>query len=362
METCVREGNPFFSIVMPAYGVERYIKKAMESVQNQTYTDWEIIVVDDCSPDKSGQIAEEFAAKDKRIRVVRHQENRGLSQARNTGIWEAEGCYIWFMDPDDYVEENVLEKVKESLEKNPAEVVMFGLIEEYYGKNGNLEYTHEIRPEEHLYQEKTELRKEVIRLEQQTLYGYAWNKIYSLAYIKKKGFQYENIKLTEDILFNVNVFMDIERLNILSIAPYHYAKRMSANLTNKFVKEYFQVHRQRIELIYKQYQYWELCTKTVRKILGSLYGRYILSAMERNCDQRSGMKLRQRRLWCRRVFREELYQELIPYAEAEDSKMLKIALVLLRTGNITLCLGFGRCIYIVRKYFPMVYSKVKSGR
>ncbi len=358
-----REGaKPYFSIVMPTFGVENYIAKAIKSIQKQDYPDWEIIVVDDCSPDRSAQIAEGAAETDKRIRIVHHKENQGLSAARNTGIEEAKGKYIWFMDPDDYVDSDVLGQVKASLEKNQAEVVMFGLSEEYYDKKGSLQYTHSICPSEFLYTNQEELRKAVIHLERQTLYGYAWNKIYDLEYIKRNRLRYKDVKLIEDIVFNIQFFMDIKRLNILGIMPYHYAKRLDANLTNKFVPEYFAVHRKRIEQLFRQHLYWGICTEEVKEILGSLYGRYILSALERHCDHRSGMNTIQRLKWCRRLFKQGLFSELIPEAKAEDSRTLSVALVFLRRKSAWLCLLMGRGIYIVRKYLPIIYSKVKSGR
>lgn len=361
MSSEVRE-QPFFSIVMPVYGVEKYITKAVQSILAQTYENWEIVLVDDCTPDQSIHIAQKAAKGDPRIRVVRHEQNKGLSEARNTGIREAEGSYIWFMDPDDYVEKDILEKVKKSLDRNLAEVVMFGLTEEYYNQDGTLEYTHTIAAEEKLFDNQKELRKKVIQYEQETLYGYAWNKIYRLQYIRENSFRYKNVKLIEDIVFNIEFFMDIQRLNVLAATPYHYAKRLSGNLTNKFVPEYFEVHRRRIELLYEQYQYWEICTDEVKQILGSLYGRYIVSALERNCDKRSNMTHSDRYKWCRAVFCQGLFEDLIPKARAKDSKTLSFALLLLRWKRSMLCLAMGRGIHMIRSGLPMVYSKVKSGR
>lgn len=356
------QGKPFFSIVMPAYGVEKYIERAIQSILEQTYQEWEILVIDDCSPDKSAVIAENFAKKDSRIQVLHHTENKGLSMARNTGTKAASGEYIWYMDPDDYVSEDLLERVKDSLEKNPAEVVMFGLVEEYYNPDGKLEYTHTICPDEILYDSQEQLRKDVIRLEQQTLYGYAWNKIYNLAYLREHQFEYEKVTLIEDIVFNINYFMDIQRLNLLGFAPYHYGKRMNANLTNRFVPEYFALHRRRIQMLFDQYMYWSMCTEDVRRVLGSLYGRYILSALERNCDKRAQMTYIDRYRWCKRLFRQKLFNELIPCAKAEDSKALSIALLLLRRKMPLLCLMMGRGVHIIRSRMPMIYSRVKSGR
>lgn len=354
--------KPYFSIVMPAYGVESYIEKAIKSIQDQTYADWEIIVVDDKTPDRSAQIAERMAEADERIRVVRHEKNRGLGPARNTGMDEARGEYIWFMDPDDYVDGDILEKIRDSLLKNPAEAVIFGLIEEYYDRKGNLDYTHVICPEERLYDSQEELRRAVIYLEQQTLYGYAWNKVYNLEYMREMRFRFENVKLIEDIHFNVQYFMDIKRLNVLGIAPYHYAKRMGKNLTNAYVPEYFRLHKQRIEMLFDQLSYWNLCTRRSREILGSLYARYILSALERNCDRRSGMRNAQRYQWCRRLFAQGLFNELIPQAKAADSKILSLSIVFLRMRKAIPCMMMGRGIYMIRKMFPMVYSRVKSER
>ena len=78
--------RPFFTVVMPAYGVEKYLKKAVDSIRHQTFSDWELIIVEDGSPDRTGELAERLAGKDSRIRAVHHEKNKGLSQARNTGI------------------------------------------------------------------------------------------------------------------------------------------------------------------------------------------------------------------------------------------------------------------------------------
>lgn len=354
--------KPYFSIVMPTYGVEKYIEKAILSVQNQTYTDWELIVVDDCTPDQSAQIAAQMAKEDSRIRIVTHQENQGLSAARNTGLQEACGQYIWFMDPDDYVDEDLLATVYQSLQENPAKLVVFGLWEEYYEKDGTFSYRHAIAPKEAFYSNQESLRRQMIYLEQATLYGYAWNKIYDLEYLRSLGLRFENVKLIEDIVFNVEYCMEIDSMNLLPITAYHYQKRLDNSLTNKFVGDYYALHRKRIDILYRQYQLWGMCTEENKQILGSLYGRYILSALQRNCDKRSGMDGRMRRAWFRKVTREDLFQELIPYARATDSRTLPMALRVLRSKSPVLCTAMGRAVYIARNKLPMFYSKVKSAR
>ncbi|NLP47582.1 MAG: glycosyltransferase family 2 protein, partial [Clostridiales bacterium] len=123
--------NPFLSIVMPVYNTEPYLENAAKSVLNQTYKDFELILINDGSPDKSPVMCDEIAASDPRVRVIHKAQNEGLSAARNTGIDEALGEYICFIDSDDTVEPNLLEQVAESLEKHKADVIIYGLKEEY---------------------------------------------------------------------------------------------------------------------------------------------------------------------------------------------------------------------------------------
>ena len=341
--------NPFFSIVMPVYQVERYISKAVKSIQGQTFSDWELIVVNDCTVDRSAAIAEKFAGI-------------GLSAARNTGIKEASGKYIWFMDSDDYVDADLLEKVYQSVQKNPAQLIVFGLWEEYFDKAGRFSYRHGIHPKEGYFSDKVSLRKEIIHLEQTTLYGYAWNKLYDLDYLRTLNLKYESIKLIEDILFNVKFCMDIESMNLIPQAMYHYQKRLDDSLTNKLVPDYYELHNKRIEMIYEQHRYWGLCSDGVKEILGSLYARYILSTLQRNCDKRADMPHAKRYKWCRELFGQELFNTLMPYAKSSGSISLRAAIALLRTKKTMWCLAMGRFIYIVRQKLPMFYTKIKSGR
>ena len=101
---------PEISLIIPAYKAEKYLAACLESITGQTFTDWELIVVDDGSPDDTGKIADSFATADCRIRVI-HKENGGVSAARNTGIESARGRYLSFMDADDRLEKSYLEEL-----------------------------------------------------------------------------------------------------------------------------------------------------------------------------------------------------------------------------------------------------------
>ena len=116
--------KPKISIIIPMYNVEKYLRRCLDSVLHQTFTDWQAICVDDGSPDKSGEIAEEYASCDKRFVVV-HKENGGLSDARNAGLPKATGEYIMYLDSDDFIHPQTMEIAYNLAQKNKSDIVSF---------------------------------------------------------------------------------------------------------------------------------------------------------------------------------------------------------------------------------------------
>ena len=121
---------PKFSLIIPVYNVEIYLPKCLDSILCQPVDDWEAIVIDDGSTDRSGSIADEYAAKDCRITVI-HQANQGVSVARNVGLEKAEGQWIWFIDSDDYIVENALDVLYAAIEEKDCDTLFFGLRHQY---------------------------------------------------------------------------------------------------------------------------------------------------------------------------------------------------------------------------------------
>ena len=125
------------SIIVPIYNVEKYLADCVESVLTQSFSDYELILVDDGSPDNCPRICDDYAARDNRVRVI-HKENGGLSAARNTGIQSAKGEYIVFLDGDDCLYENVLESVNSCIEKYDAPETILGNVYYWDGNNERL--------------------------------------------------------------------------------------------------------------------------------------------------------------------------------------------------------------------------------
>lgn len=121
-----KEATPFFSIIVPVYKTEQYIHQCVESIINQTYTDFEAVLVDDGSPDSCPQICDEYAAKDNRIKVV-HKQNGGLVSARKAGLEECVGKYIINIDSDDYIASDYLERFTEIILRHSPDIIINGV-------------------------------------------------------------------------------------------------------------------------------------------------------------------------------------------------------------------------------------------
>lgn len=355
------EQIPFLSIVMPVYRVEKHLEKAVNSILNQDFNDWELILVDDCSPDTSGQIADRLAEGNERIQVIHLPRNEGLSCARNAGLVQARGQYIFFMDSDDTVDSTLLSEIFRASQDNHPQVIVWGLIEEYYNESGKLSYTKAVDFPHTVCTNREQVRSTVFQLESRTLFGYAWNKAYDLSYLRQTGLQFETVTLIEDILFNVKLIRDVERMTVLPVTPYHYQKRIDNSLTNKFVPEYYELHRRRVQMIYDLYEFWGTLDDQVRSALAAIYARYIFSALQRNCDPRAQMAHRDRRVWVRALFADPLFQALAPYM-SRSGGLLKILGICLAARSAALCLLFGRFIYLVKTKMPLLFARAKQKR
>lgn len=376
---------PLFSIVLPTYGVESYIAQALTCLQNQTYSDFEVLVVDDASPDQSVAIAQRFADQDARIRIIHHADNQGLSAARNSGISYAKGRYITFFDPDDTYEPQLLEKVAESLDRQRAQIILFGHTEDTCNEAGeitqSLAYPVPISsskepPEEssvgssaipsatsatHEYQSPEAFHPMVLTWEKNIHYGYAWNKFYNLAFTKEHRLKFKNNPLIEDLEFNVEAFSCARMVNVVSEPLYHYAKREQGNLTNKFEPCYFELHQRRIQLLVDQQKAWGLWNDESRAALGSLYARYIISALERNNDLRAHMLGSDKKAFVGTLYESKLFNELIPYAQA-SSPFLNAAYRPLKHKSIAGALAIGKTVHVAKQSASGALQKIKAKR
>lgn len=340
---------------MPVYNVEKYIVKSIESVLAQTFTDFELLLVDDCSPDNSGKICDEFAKADDRVKVFHLEKNGGVANARNTVMQYACGEYLCFLDSDDHFDNNMLQVLADSVKKNPAQAVIFGLVEEYYNDKGILKRIRTVACDNKIIKNQQELREEILKLEVCDLYGYPCNKMYNLNYLRESQAIFPQMRFNEDIIFNIDFFMDAETCNIVDFAPYHYVKR-TGSTTGSFIPTYYEDIMVKIDKLYSQLEYWQMLDEKNLELLALRYTRYFFSALERNCDKRSEMTHKDRKEFFKQAVDNPRYARLSKYLKG--SGFIGVLAKILRIKNSDLCLLTGRMIFVVKRFLPKLFTKL----
>lgn len=235
--------EPLVSIIIPIYNAEGYLDKCIDSIINQTYTNLEIILIDDGSTDDSGRICEEYSLKDKRIKVI-HKENSGVSAARNDGIISAAGGYICFIDSDDFVELNLIKAAVLSAVEINSDVVVWGYTKVYADNNDRILKSVIYVPEK-ICCSIDKISSLSCKVNDEFLgnLGYVWNKLYRLEIIKKYHILFEeNICQYEDLLFNIQVLTNIKIINFIDESYNHYMQRPRITLSKIFNDNLFDLN------------------------------------------------------------------------------------------------------------------------
>lgn len=217
------------SIIVPVYRVEPYIRQCMDSLIGQTYKNIEIICVDDGSPDNSGAILDEYAAKDDRVRPL-HQENRGVAQARNAGIEASRGDYIMFVDGDDWVDRDCCQKSVEKARQDLSDVVIWGYVREFDQKSlPKLPFDNACSNDCAILcrQMFGPLNAELRAPENADSLATVWGKLYKASIIKDNAIVFcdlDRIGTYEDGVFNIGYFNKAQKASYIKECLYHYRK------------------------------------------------------------------------------------------------------------------------------------------
>lgn len=212
------------SVIIPAYNAEKYIGKCLSSLQNQTFTDFEIIVVNDGSTDKTSDIIDSFASVDSRFRRI-DQLNAGASEARNKGLDAAKGKYITFADSDDYVSENHLQVLTNGM--NDSELSVCGYITEFPdGREKSI-----INVGNGSFDKKELLNR--ILISENAIGGYLWNKMYLADVIRENALKFPTGEkyMFEDVFFNYEYIKHIQTGKCFSDCTYRYVHHQSDGMS-----------------------------------------------------------------------------------------------------------------------------------
>ena len=210
-----------FSIIIPCYKVEKYLSACVDSVLNQTFTDYEIILVDDGSPDRVPKICDEYSTKYTFVKTV-HKPNGGLSDARNVGLKQAKGEYIFFIDSDDYlIDKNVLQRISQKLKSNP-DVVAFKSIK-WFETNGELSHsTTDLAVSD---DRLSACEKYIELIDKDTYSNSAWSKVIKRTLLVDNHIEFEKGLLGEDNDWYYKVVGVLSSLELIDEPLYVYRQR-----------------------------------------------------------------------------------------------------------------------------------------
>ncbi|WP_415344667.1 glycosyltransferase family 2 protein, partial [Clostridium perfringens] len=224
------------SIIMPVYNMENTIGKSIESILRQTYKNIELIIVDDGSKDDSYSICQNFSKKDSRIKVFR-TENRGSGPARNYGIEQASGEFVYFPDADDYIREDAISILVNSVKENRCDLVVFG----YTVIDSNGKVISEISNDSKIIDGK-DIRENYHKYchmgKEYGIQGAPWNKFFSLNIIKENNIRYPNLRRHQDEGFIIRYVTYTQKVSFINAILYTYFKNSLKKEWEKYPIDY----------------------------------------------------------------------------------------------------------------------------
>ncbi|GIE98330.1 bifunctional glycosyltransferase/CDP-glycerol:glycerophosphate glycerophosphotransferase [Paractinoplanes rishiriensis] len=222
------------SIVLPVYRVQGYLRQCLDSLLSQSFTDFEIVAVDDCSPDYSGDILAEYAARDPRVRVVTAPENVGLGRARNLGLQHAVGTYVWFVDSDDWLATGALAAVVARLRATEADVLVVGWDRVHWNgpvEAGSAKSLLAAAPRVFAAEEWPRILNAL---------HVAWNRVIRRDLLLKLGLEFAP-GWYEDVSFTFPLMLAARRISTLSRTCVHYRQRRTGAITRTVGDRHFEV-------------------------------------------------------------------------------------------------------------------------
>ena len=349
------------SVIMPVYKVEQYVAKAIESIQKQTMTEWELFMVDDGSPDKSGEICDAYAKKDSRIKVI-HKENGGAPSARNVAIEQARGKYMYFMDSDDWAEPDMLEYMYGLAEKHQAQYVVCGYyIDTYYDVAQGKYLSEEIKVDDAVYENKESFRAQAYRYFDRNLLYTPWNKLFLSSYIMEKGLRFPNT-LWDDFPFNLSVIRDVERVVVSSRCFYHFIRARVESETASYTPKMYGKREEEHGWMLDLYRYWQMEEHPEsREMIQRRYIERLIGCVENITNPKCQLSGLEKKKQLGEMLKNPRVKTALQYANPRSGYM-KLMLLPVRLHCVPLLYLEGKVISAVKVKHGRLFAKLKAGR
>lgn len=230
------------SVIMPVYNVARYLRRSIDSVLKQTFKGFELILVDDGSTDASPSILDEYK-ENPRVNVI-HKKNSGSGLSRNAGLDVAKGQYVYFMDPDDWLEGEMLRDNYELIRKENPDILLFGSYDHFENRVTSQNLDNEF------LQSKNSFLERFPQLFKKNVMYTVWNKIYKKSFLLNFNLRFGSERSGQDYVFNIKVYDKVNTMLVTNKKYYHYVIQRKDSATTNFRKDMFDLYKhEQIELI-----------------------------------------------------------------------------------------------------------------
>ena len=371
MADAPRSGAPLVSVIVPAYNVEAYVQQAMQSVLAQSMEDFELIVVDDGSRDRTGEILDAMAAEDGRMRVL-HVENGGAPAARNRGIELARGRYLVFVDADDECAPDMLEQLC-ALMEDGAELAICGfdiITTSGYGEGTLIDETSgqvvrdfvEVKSvPDARYESAQDFRAAAAALFDNNMLYTPWNKMFSAERLNRLGIRFRDV-FWDDFPFVMDYIRDVERVSVSSKPLYHFYRRRADSETARYRADVFEKRQTENEWMRSLYEHWGMQDDAESdEMVSRRYVERLVGCVENEASPANEKSFSEKRASVQEMLAAPELEHALATAQPRSVKM-KLMLVPYRAHNATACLLFAMFINWVRRTFPTLFARLKAHR
>lgn len=299
------------SVIIGIYNVLTYIDRGIKQVLEQTYQDFEILLVDDGSTDGSLAQCHDWAKKDSRIRVL-HQDNHGVGSARNLGMRHAKGEYLYFFDIDDMMDKHLLEYNVKQMELLNVDFILFGY------KNIDTKYGSEttIRFPEALINSNQELRNVYVDNFILKVNGFAWNKFYRKSFLEKYNLHFEDQRIQQDEVFNLMVYEHLEKAYISPDVFYTYYVYEKGNTRSRFIPDRFDIYKSVYDHFEHLKDFWHLNDRRLDNYMLQRFYNSVMQCMLFNLPHpRNPWSKKEKKAEMARIMADHLTLDAFAYAE-----------------------------------------------
>ena len=350
--------TPQVSVIMSACDAGRCVRRAVESLQNQTMRDFELLVVDDGSTDRTGDIVDKIAERDIRITVF-HEERGGEAQAYNRALDRARGTYVHFMGASDWVEPRMLESMVDLAERSSLELVVTGYcVDTHYGEHGEHVTETKSRPDA-IYPTQQEFRAAAWQLFDQDLIRLPWNKLYVRQRIEDLGLRFHPTA-RGNTSFVLDYVRDVERVGVLEQTSYHAVRTRDELRARGWQPDLYESCEEEHDWMLDLYRHWELDGDSASmEMIQRRYIECLVGCIEHVCSPSCPLPRRDRLDQIETMICSDRTQ-LAAASARPRSNVAKTLLVPVKAKNAHIAYQEGKLISFVRRHNAKGFDSLRA--